>query len=199
VTPYFHFLVMTLLAQSDAVAKQKAAVESQIASLDAQRASVRRQARLAPAQTSSFFVILDNVSGAAQDCEPLSLLRRRNLIDTAARRAGIRPDLLEAVMEQESAFRPCSISSKGAIGLMQLMPATSTKLGLTDPYNPDQNVAGGAMLLKELFDRYSGDLNRVLGAYNAGTVRVDEAGGVPAIPETTNYVDRIMKRLLEKN
>jgi soluble lytic murein transglycosylase-like protein len=192
-------LVMMFLAQSDAVAKQKAAVDSQVAALAAQRASVRRQARLAPARQSAFFVTFDEGSEATQDCEPLPLLRRRSLIDNAAQRAGIRPDLIEAVMEQESAFRPCSVSSKGAVGLMQLMPATSQKLGITDPFDPDQNVAGGAMLLKDLFDRYSGDLNRVLGAYNAGTVRVDEAGGVPAIPETSNYVEKILNRLLQKD
>jgi soluble lytic murein transglycosylase-like protein len=192
-------MMLLVLGQNDPIAKQRASVEAQIAALSAQRVSVRRQAQLPPSAKATFFMTLDSGVEDTPPCEPLPLLRRRALIDNAAQRAGIRADLLEAVMEQESAFRPCSVSSKGAMGLMQLMPATSAKLGVEDAFDPDQNVAGGAKLLKDLFERYSGDLNRVLGAYNAGTMRVDEAGGVPAIPETTNYVEKILSRLVNKN
>jgi soluble lytic murein transglycosylase-like protein len=200
--PMLKLLAMMILSsasQDDPISKQKASIEAQKAALGSQRAAVRRQAHMSPDAGGAFFVTFDSAQPASAGCEPLPLLRRQTLIDQASRRAGIRPELLEAVMEQESGFRPCSVSVKGAVGLMQLMPATSAKLGVVDPFDPDQNVAGGASLLKELFDRYSGDLNRVLGAYNAGAARVDEAGGVPAIPETTSYVENILGRLLMKN
>jgi len=78
---------------------------------------------------------------------------------------------------------------------MQLMPATAMDLGVRNPFDPAENLAGGAALLKQLMTRYSGDLNRVLGAYNAGPSRVDAADGVPAIPETISYVDKILGKL----
>jgi soluble lytic murein transglycosylase-like protein len=118
-------------------------------------------------------------------------------MDSAAQKSGVSVQLLEAVVQQESGFRPCSVSPKGAMGLMQLMPATAEEMGATDPFDPDQNVEAGARLLKVLMDRYGGDLNRVLGAYNAGPKRVDDAGGVPAIPETIKYVEGILGKLKE--
>lgn len=75
------------------------------------------------------------------------------------------------------------------------MPQTAMGLGVSDPLDPAQNLAGGATLLKQLLVRYGGDLNRVLGAYNAGASRVDAANGVPRIPETLDYVERIMGTL----
>ncbi len=78
---------------------------------------------------------------------------------------------------------------------MQLMPGTAAEFGVRDPFDPAQSLAGGAALLKQLLTRYSGDLNRVLGAYNAGPARVDEADGIPAIPETVNYVEKILGKL----
>lgn len=190
------FLVL-LAFQENSIARQKSSIEGQKSALGAQRASVRKQARLSPSAVGDFFVTFDSAPlPAGGECDPLPLLRRRTLIDGAAKHAGIRADLLEAVMLQESGFRPCSISPKGAVGLMQLMPATSKMLGVGDPLDPDQNVAGGAALLKELFNRYSGDLNRVLGAYNAGVRRVDEANGIPSIPETESYVERILSHVM---
>jgi soluble lytic murein transglycosylase-like protein len=117
------------------------------------------------------------------------------LVETAAERAGIDADLLYAVAQQESDFRPCAVSSKGALGVMQLMPATAERFGVGDPFDPGQSINIGAKLLRELLDRYRGDLALALGAYNAGPGRVDAAGGVPAIPETVNYVNQILRRL----
>jgi soluble lytic murein transglycosylase-like protein len=98
-------------------------------------------------------------------------------------------------MKQESGFRPCAVSPKGAIGLMQIMPATAAQFNVKNPFNPKENVDVGARLLKELLGRYNGNLAFALGAYNAGPSRVDEAGGVPNIPETTDYVERILSSL----
>jgi soluble lytic murein transglycosylase-like protein len=78
---------------------------------------------------------------------------------------------------------------------MQLMPDTAGRFGVKDPFDPKQNVDAGAKYLKELLTRYSGNLGLALGAYNAGPNKVDEAGGIPAIPETTNYVNEILGRL----
>jgi soluble lytic murein transglycosylase-like protein len=78
---------------------------------------------------------------------------------------------------------------------MQLMPGTAEDLGVADPLDAEANVLGGAKFLRKLLDRYDGDLNRTLGAYNAGPARVDESQGVPPFPETTNYVDSILDAL----
>jgi soluble lytic murein transglycosylase-like protein len=95
---------------------------------------------------------------------------------------------------QESAFRPCAVSAKGAEGLMQLMPETAAELGVADPFDPRQNLDGGARFLKQLLDKYKGDLPQALGAYNAGPKTVDESGGVPDLQETREYVDAILAK-----
>ncbi len=150
---------------------------------------------MAPAAPAAFFVAMDENKPQAIDCAAISPFEASGLVRNAARKAGIDPNLLNAVVAQESAWKPCAVSSKGAIGLAQLMPQTAMGLGVSDPLDPAQNLAGGATLLKQLLVRYGGDLNRVLGAYNAGASRVDAANGVPRIPETLDYVERIMGTL----
>ncbi len=188
----------SLELQNRAIAtQQQASAERMRASLDRQAAAVRKQIKLAPAVAGTFFVIspLEPAPSAKFDCDAMSPMRAAALIDGASRRTGVSADLLNAVVRQESAFYPCAVSSKGARGLMQLMPATMDQFGVTDPFDPEQNVFAGAGFLKQLMERYSGDLNRVLGAYNAGPARVDAAGGVPYIPETMNYVEKILGSL----
>jgi soluble lytic murein transglycosylase-like protein len=102
-------------------------------------------------------------------------------------------------MWQESGFRPCAVSAKGAMGLMQLVPGTASDLGVTDVFNPEANVLGGARLLKQLLDHYGGDLRLTLSAYNAGAGKVDASMSVPTIPETIDYVNRILSRLSAVN
>lgn len=128
-------------------------------------------------------------------CDPVSETDLAPVVLDAAQRESVEPRLLTAVIEQESAFRPCAVSEKGAQGLMQLMPATAEQFGVRDPFDIQQNVGGGARFLKELLTRYSGDLSLALGAYNAGPAKVDQAAGVPAIPETTKYVREILRKL----
>ena len=118
------------------------------------------------------------------------------MIDRAAQKEGVDPALVREIARQESAFRPCAVSPKGAEGLMQLMPATQMQFDVTDPFDPGQSLDAGTKLLKQLLDRYHGDLSMALGAYNAGPTRVDKAGGVPEIPETKNYVLSILNRFL---
>jgi soluble lytic murein transglycosylase-like protein len=129
-------------------------------------------------------------------CDPVPETSIAPILLDAAQREGLEPKLLTAVIQQESAFRPCAVSQKGAQGLMQLMPDTSTQFGVKDPFDPKQSIDAGAKYLKELIGRYSGNLAVALGAYNAGPAKVDEAGGVvPPIPETTDYVKQILDRL----
>jgi len=129
------------------------------------------------------------------DCDAMSPLQIEGLVTKAARAESVNADLIRAVIRQESDGRPCAVSSKGAMGLMQLMPGTAGDLGVTDALDPEANVLGGAKFLRKLLDRYAGDINRALGAYNAGPERVDEFQGIPPFPETVNYVDSIMQAL----
>jgi soluble lytic murein transglycosylase-like protein len=129
------------------------------------------------------------------DCDPLPDKDVNALVDTAAKKEGVKAELIRAVMEQESAYKPCALSAKGAQGLMQLMPSTADEFHVADPFDPAQNVSAGAKLLRMLLDKYGGDTRLALGAYNAGVGRVDQNGGIPDIPETQDYVTNILSRL----
>lgn len=111
-----------------------------------------------------------------------------------ALRFDLSPSLLEAVVWQESRWRENAVSPVGARGLAQLMPGTARYLGV-DASDPHQNLEGGARYLREQLDRFDGDLEKALAAYNAGPGRVERAGGIPDIRETRNYVAAIMGRL----
>lgn len=115
-------------------------------------------------------------------------------IHELAARFDLSPSLLEAVVWQESRWRENAVSPVGARGLAQLMPGTARYLGV-DSSDPFQNLEGGARYLREQLDRFDGDLEKALAAYNAGPGRVERAGGIPNIRETQNYVAAIMGRL----
>ena len=117
-----------------------------------------------------------------------------NKIAELAQRFDLSPALLEAVVWQESRWREKAVSPAGARGLAQLMPGTARYLGV-DPDDPMQNLEGGARYLREQLDRFDGDLEKALAAYNAGPGRVERAGGIPNIRETKHYVAAILGRL----
>ena len=103
------------------------------------------------------------------------------------------PELVRAVIMAESNFNPSAISKSGAIGLMQLMPRTATSLSVHDPFDPEENIAGGVRYLRYLLDRFGGDLTLALAAYNAGLARVQAHRALPPIQETRRYVHKVLK------
>ncbi|MCX7913200.1 MAG: lytic transglycosylase domain-containing protein [Thermodesulfovibrionales bacterium] len=102
------------------------------------------------------------------------------------------PELIKAVIKAESNWNPYAVSPKGARGLMQLMPSTAFELGVTNSFDPEENIDGGARYLRYLLEKFNGDLNLAIAAYNAGPSRVEKTKSVPAIPETMEFVRRVM-------
>ena len=120
--------------------------------------------------------------------------RYDSIIETAAVSAAVEPNLLRAIIVVESGFNSRAVSKRGAVGLMQLMPATATRFGVSNPFDPKQNVHAGARYLKFLIDRFGHDIRLALAAYNAGEEAVDRNGGqIPPFSETMAYVPRVLK------
>ncbi|WP_246298835.1 lytic transglycosylase domain-containing protein [Desulfolutivibrio sulfodismutans] len=110
------------------------------------------------------------------------------------RRYKIDPELVRAMVEVESGFVIEAVSPKGAQGLMQIMPGTGKDLGLTEPFEPGPNIEAGVRYMRDMLDRFGGDASLALAAYNAGPGRVSRTTGVPDIPETKDYVAKVMGR-----
>ncbi len=135
---------------------------------------------------------VENSPGAAHQYTKLQI---QGMISQVAREQNLDQNLLRAVVEAESDYNPYERSPKGAMGLMQLEPATAKELGVVDPYSPYENLTGGAKYLNQMLQRYGGNQQLALAAFNAGPGRVDAAKGIPNISETKNYVDKIMSKL----
>ncbi|MEF9941560.1 MAG: lytic transglycosylase domain-containing protein [Lachnospiraceae bacterium] len=114
------------------------------------------------------------------------------IFEEAADTYGVPLNLLKAVAKAESNFNADDVSSAGAIGVMQLMPATAASLGVTDPYDARSNIMGGAKYLAEKLQQYNGDVELALASYNAGSGNVRKYGGVPPFKETRNYIKRVL-------
>jgi len=188
--------------QETSVARQRQSIAAMAASLEAQRRALRTQQVKPP--EPSFFTLpplpplpapVVAFPAPVPACPPLPSSELDTLVEQAAEQQDLEPDLLRGVIRQESGARPCAVSAKGAMGLMQLMPSTATELGVGDAFDPKANVDGGARLLKQLLTLYGGDVSLALGAFNAGPGRVNQAGGVPNIPETLDYVQKILSAL----
>lgn len=117
-----------------------------------------------------------------------------DLINKYSTEAGLDVDFVKAVINQESGFNPNATSKCGAMGLMQLMPSTAKGLGVTNAYDPEQNIQGGTKYLKGLMDRFDNNKSLALAAYNAGPNAVKKYGGIPPYQETQNYVKSVLSR-----
>jgi soluble lytic murein transglycosylase-like protein len=122
----------------------------------------------------------------------LSPAQIQSLVADASSRNGVAPALVNAVVMAESAGNPSAISVAGAQGLMQLMPGTSASCGISNPFDPQQNVDCGSRYLRELLDRYNNNVELAVAAYNAGPGAVDQYHGVPPYAETRAYVSRVL-------
>lgn len=175
--------------------------------IEKQRLSVRKQIRTT-GPVSGFFTTswLDApaVNAAApntaanDDCDPLPEATLSKLVGEASQREGVNADLVRSLIKHESGGKPCAVSAKGAQGLMQLMPATQMDLSISDPFEAAANINGGVKYLKQMLDRYNGNIALALAAYNAGPQRVDAGGKIPAIPETESYVSSILADLKQR-
>lgn len=121
------------------------------------------------------------------------------IINAAAITHGIDPNLIHAIIETESHYRPQIVSKKGAQGLMQLMPRTGKAYGVQDPFDPEDNINGGTRYLKYLLNLYDGDLKLTLAAYNAGEGNVQKYGGIPPFQETKNYIEKVSRKLKHRS
>ena len=182
-------------AREEALKKQLASIEKQKQSIHTQIGDKVAAAKLStsPNPTVPFIEPLQNV--AEPNCPTIDGNKLDELVSSAARKQSLDPAILKAVIKQESGFKPCAISTKGAQGLMQLMPTTARELHVNDPFDPVQNVHGGAAYLRQLLDRYGGDLRQALVGYNAGPGRADQGMNVILPLETENYVANIFADL----
>lgn len=162
-----------------------------------QKAAVQRQVGAAP--PGGFFTtswMSPVPPPAAPPCERLPESEVASLIARSAAENRVDAVVLREMIRQESGFRPCAVSPKGALGMMQLMPETAARFKVADPFEPGGNIFAGARYLRELLDRFSGDLRLALAGYNAGPEAVDKANrAVPDISETRDYVQAILNAI----
>lgn len=181
-------------ALEECLRKQRASVEKQRQAVHAQLGERVAATPVSTEATNTQFIVpLTNVN--QPDCPTIDNVKLDELVSSAAQKQFLDPSILKAVIKQESGFKPCAISPKGAQGLMQLMPATARELHVSDPFDPSQNIHAGAAYLRQLLDRYRGDLRQALIGYNAGPGRAD-LGNEAILPfETQNYIASVFADL----
>ena len=158
-----------------------------------------RQAPMAPRPSlppASPTALLDPNGNAVRPIPLTSDSDYDSYVSKSAQKYGVDPDLIKAVIQTESSGNAHAVSRAGAMGLMQLMPANVNEAGVTDPFDPEQNIDAGTQQLSNLLSKYDGNLDMALAAYNAGPGAVSKYGGVPPYRETQDYVRKI-RRLME--
>ncbi len=186
----------------DSIESRVRQLESMIKAVDVQRQQQTSTLDKNNLQTQmSFKTYLGNmtpppkiqaVTGSLKDqCDAI-----QPLVQKYASQYGVDPQLVISVIRQESGFNPNAVSKCGAQGLMQLMPTTAKNLGVSNPFDPEQNLAGGVKLLSTLLQKYQGNVALALAAYNAGGQAVARYNGIPPYQETQNYVRRILAAYL---
>jgi Transglycosylase SLT domain/Domain of unknown function (DUF4124) len=131
--------------------------------------------------------------GFGRSADPAQLQEINSIVDQVSSKENVDPELIRSIIAVESDYDPHAVSSKGAMGLMQLMPGTAQELGVTNPFDIRQNIRGGVSYLKYLLNEFGGDLRLSLAAYNAGQHAVEHSHGVPRIVETQNYVRKVTR------
>lgn len=174
-----------------------AAQISMVTNLDGRRLFVNTEpnnmAKLTTAKPPATIYLSGEISFLGKDRPAMSIDRDgvEKLVREAAERHHVDPALVRAVIQTESNWNPGAMSRKGAVGLMQLIPTTAQRFGASDAFNPKQNVDAGVRYLRVLLERYNGNLDLALAAYNAGEGAVDRANGIPSYRETRNYVRKV--------
>jgi soluble lytic murein transglycosylase-like protein len=143
----------------------------------------------------SFAEVLEKVEKEGKETSPIKVSSNAddiaNLVQSTALKHGVNPKLALAVAKTESNLTPTAVSPAGAVGVMQLMPATAQELGVKNIYNPEENIDGGVRYLKRMLNIFGGDTNKALAAYNAGPGAVKNYNGIPPYKETQDYVLRV--------
>lgn len=193
--------VNTLNAQWAPVEKQNTAVENQQAKIQSFENVLKNSTgvKFGDLLTRPVTKVNANIYSAQAEtgAEKISTREQiKNIVFRAAKKHGVDEKLVNALIKQESGFNPNAKSKAGAMGLMQLMPATAKGLGVTNPMDPEQNVEGGVKYLKSMLNKYNGNVILALAAYNAGPGAVDKYDGVPPYKETQNYVKSILANYL---
>lgn len=171
-------------------AEARAAARAEAARIAAEKAAEEA----AKAQNNDFASVLENTAAAA-DSTPTSVVCPENLAEVfteASATYGVSEKLLICMAKAESNFNPAAVSSAGAMGIMQLMPATASALGVTNAFDARENIMGGASLMAQHLQKYQGNVSLALAAYNAGSGAVDQYGGIPPYAETQAYVQKIL-------